>query len=141
MAPVICLSFYPRIPLSSLMPSTATFCPCLGHFSRALFVPSFSAYVSVFTCAVACSSVCPVLARGVFNNVRAVAFSRYNKVLLTNLKDLSLIEAIQRNRNILKIKRRGTKEAKKRRIENATASSEKGTSDPNPETPFRYDNE
>lgn len=114
-APVICLSFYPRIPLSSPMPSTATFCPCLGHFSGARFLPSFSAYVSVFTCAVACSSVCPVLARVVFNNVRAVAFSRYNTVLLTNLKDLSLIEPIQRNRNISKIKRKGNKRGKEKK--------------------------
>lgn len=112
---VICSSFYPTIPLSSLMPGTATLCPCPGQLSGALFLPSFNVYVSVFTCAVACRSVCPVLARGVFNNVRSVAFSRCNKGFLTNLKDLSLIEPMQGNRNSSNIKRRGTKDAKDRR--------------------------
>lgn len=116
---VISSSFCPTIPLSSLMPGTATLCPCPGHLSGALFLPSFNAYVSVFTCAVACSSVCPALARGVFNNVRSVAFGRYNKGFFTNLKDLSIIEPMQGNRNSSNIKRRRTKDVKDRRIGDA----------------------
>lgn len=87
--------------------------------------------MSVFTCGVAWSSICPVLARRVFNNVRSVAFSTYNKDFLTKLKDLSLIEPTQGNRNGWDLKNRGTK-----RVRN-----EKGKSDPTPQTPFRYDGE
>lgn len=111
-APVICFFFYQRMPLSSLMLGTATLCPCPGHLSRAPFLPSFSEHVSVFTCGVAGSSVCPVLARRVLNNVSSVAFRRYHKWFLTNLRDLFLIEPTQGNRNSSNIKRRGTKRGK-----------------------------
>lgn len=108
MSPVIFLFFYRRIPLSSVMLGRAL-CPCPGHLSGARFLPRFSEYVSTFTCGVAWSSVCLVLARKVFNNVRSLAFSRYNKEFLTNHKDLSLIEPTQGNRNGSNIKRKRTK--------------------------------
>lgn len=37
MAPVICLFFYPRIPVLCVTLGRATFCPYLGHLSGALF--------------------------------------------------------------------------------------------------------
>lgn len=121
--------FYPRIPLSLLL-GAATLCPC----PRSPLQGSFFCLVSVhaclcFACGVARSSVCPVPARRVFNNVRSVAFSRRNKGFLTILKDLSLKEPTQGNRSCSNIKGRGRKRLR----------DEKGRSDPTPETSFGYD--
>lgn len=76
----------------------------------------------VFTCGVARSSVCPVLARRMFNNVGSVAFSTYNKDLLTNLKDL-FIEPTQGNTQFKHTEKRNKE---KLSLKNACVRKSKG---------------
>ena len=74
-----------------------------------LFFSLVSVNMCVFTFGVAWSSVCPVPAREVFNDVRFVPFSRNNKSFLPYIKALSLMEPTKGNRNSSNIKIRRTK--------------------------------
>lgn len=80
--PVICLLFYPWMLLSSSSLGIATLCPCPGHLSGAPFSPlsvTMCLCSLMFTCVVAWSSICPVLARKVVSDIRSLAFSKHNK--------------------------------------------------------------